>query len=68
MIITTVCIRGVKMFVRAYRENMFLAAVYSMFFKFAVCAHEFKCLAVITSNDFNSLLYEYTNVGKKDGQ
>ena len=56
MIITAVCKRVAKMLLRAFREGMFLASVTAMFFKFALCVSKF--LAVITSNDFNSLLYE----------
>ena len=58
MNITAVWTSGVKMFVRTIREVMFQAAVSAMFFKVTVCNHVSKFLAVITSNDFNSLLYE----------
>ena len=57
MIITAVCTRRVKMFVRTTREIM-SSSLREMFFKFAVHAHVSKFLAVIIYNDFNSLLYE----------
>ena len=65
MNITAVCTRWFKVFVRAIHGVMFLAAVSAMFFKFTVCAHVSKFLAVITSNDFNSLLYEVRRLVEK---
>ena len=58
MTFTAVCTHRVKMFVRAIREVMVLADVPAMFFEYAICAHFSKFLAVITSSDLHSLLYE----------